>query len=101
MPTVVVAPRAAEDLERIITSNELPADARSRVRSLLAPLAEFPRMGSPLGGRWEGFRYLLGPWPWMLLLYVFDEEQDLVAVTTIQDARMRDAATSAGEPRCS
>lgn len=94
MPTVVVTPTAVEDLETLIASNPLRPDARSRVRSLLAPLAEFPEMGSALGGRWEGFRYLLGPWPWMLLVYAFDEDRGLVAVVTIQDARRRDAAMS-------
>lgn len=94
MPSVVVTPTAEDNLADLIASNELPEDTRDRVRDLLEPLAEFPEMGTELGDRWEGFRYLLGPWPWMLLIYAIDEEMDLVAVTTIQDARRASAATS-------
>jgi plasmid stabilization system protein ParE len=50
-------------------------------------LATFPRLGPALEGRWRGFRSILGPWPWMLIVYVHDEEEDLVIVATIQDAR--------------
>ncbi|MET0399883.1 MAG: hypothetical protein ABW277_24050 [Longimicrobiaceae bacterium] len=45
-------------------------------------------------GRWVGFRYILGPWPWMLVVYTFDVEGDRVNVVTIQDARSAHAATS-------
>jgi len=45
-----------------------------------------------LAGRWRGFRFILGPWPWMLLVYAWDETAEVVAVVTIQDAR------SANEP---
>jgi hypothetical protein len=51
-------------------------------------------MGPELGGRWEGFRFLLGPWRWMLLIYVFVEPEDRVVVVTIQDARSSSAATA-------
>ena len=51
-------------------------------------------MGSPLEGRWNGSRFLLGPWRWMLLIYEHVEEIDTVFVTTIQDSRRADAATS-------
>ena len=44
-------------------------------------------------GRWDGFRSILGPWPWVLIVYVYDEAADLVIVVTIQDAR------SGGLPR--
>lgn len=96
MPSVVVTPTAAADLDQIVVSNDLPEDTRDRIRALLEPLADFPEMGTELEGRWKGFRYLVGPWPWMLLIYVFDEDMDLVAVTAIQDARRGGAATSFG-----
>ncbi len=41
-----------------------------------------------------GYRFVLGPWPWMLLVYWFDTERDLVFVVSIEDARQADAATA-------
>ncbi len=50
-------------------------------------------MGRALTGRWSGTRFVLGPWPWMFLVYVFDEEDDAVFVVSIQDGRASEAAT--------
>ena len=94
MATVVVTPAALEDLERLIRTHSLPADTRDRVRRSLRPLARFPRLGAELGGRWQGFRFVLGPWRWMIVVHVVDEAADLVAVVTIQDGRTSSAATS-------
>jgi hypothetical protein len=44
-------------------------------------------MGPVLTGRWEGFRFLLGPWRWLLLVYTYLDAEDRVVVVTIQDAR--------------
>ena len=96
MARVVVTPAAREDLERLIRTHSLPADARDRVLRSLRPLARFPRLGAELGGRWERFRFVLGPWRWMIVVYVVDEAADLVAVVTIQDGRTSSAATSGG-----
>ena len=98
MPSVVVSPTARRNLRTLVETHELPADTTDRVRRLLAPLADFPDMGSPLHGRWQGFRYLLGPWPWMLIVYSIEETKDRVVVTTIQDGRRTTAATSSGDP---
>jgi hypothetical protein len=54
-----------------------------------------PLLGSALEGRWEGFRFLLGPWRWLLIVYVVIEPEDRVVVVTIQDARCATAATGA------
>jgi len=91
---VVVAPAVVADLDELIRVLSLPADTRSRVKGRLRQLAEFPESGEELAGRWEGFRFILGPWRWMLILYVFDEAADQVGVVTIQDARSAQAATS-------
>jgi hypothetical protein len=40
------------------------------------------------------YRFVLGPWRWMIIVYVFDEAADRVAIVTIQDARTAGAATS-------
>lgn len=94
MARVVVAPAAAADLDLLITELELPRDTRPRVRTRLGQLTEFPESGEALTGRWTGFRYILGPWSWMLILYVHDEDADQVSVVTIQDARRAQSATS-------
>ena len=87
MARVVVTPAAAEDLERLILTHSLPADTKERVKRSLRALGDFPLLGQMLAGRWEGFRFILGPWRWMLVVYVFDEDSEQVSVVTIQDGR--------------
>jgi plasmid stabilization system protein ParE len=82
-----LTPAAAEDLDRLIFTHSLPANTKERVKRSLRPLADFPLLGQMLSGRWEGFRFILGPWRWMLILYVFDPDSDQVSVVTIQDGR--------------
>lgn len=94
MADVELSRAAIEDLERLTSVLSLPSDTRERVRRSLAPLAEFPRLGPELTGRWSGMRFLLGPWRWMLLVHEYDEDADRVVVLTIQDARSSSAATS-------
>lgn len=94
MARVVVAPAANADLNDLIGSHGLPWNTRHRVKALLAQLADHPRRGEELTGRWAGFRYILGPWPWMLIVYAFDAEAKQVNVVTFQDARSAHSATS-------
>ncbi len=94
MATVEVALAAVEDLERLIRVLSLPGNTRERVRRALRPLVRFPQLGSELHGRWAGFRFLLGPWRWMLMVYAYDEDEDRVIVVTIQDARAGDSPTA-------
>jgi plasmid stabilization system protein ParE len=85
---------AVEDLERLTAVLSLPSDTRDRVRASIAPLERFPLLGQELGGRWEGLRFILGPWRWMLIVYEYDEDDDRVVVLTIHDARASTAFTS-------
>ena len=94
MARVELAHVAVEDLDHLIAVLSLPADTRERVRRGLEPLAELPRLGPELTGRWQGTRFVLGPWRWMLLVYEHIESEDRVVVLTIQDARSSSAATS-------
>ncbi len=94
MASVVVTETARADLDELIRTRGLPASTRDRVRASAGLLASFPRLGQPLAGRWDPFRFILGPWPWMLLVYVYDERIDRVAIVTIQDARSAVAPTS-------
>jgi hypothetical protein len=92
---VELAVAAVDDLESLVRTHSLPADTRARVARSLSGLEHFPLLGGALTGRWEGFRFLLGPWRWLLLVYVFIESEDRVVVVTIQDACSSTAATSA------
>ena len=94
MASVELAAAAVEDLDGLIRTHSLPADTRARVARSLRALERFPLMGPELGGRWEDFRFLLGPWRWLLLVYIFIESEDRVVVVTVQDARSSAAATA-------
>jgi plasmid stabilization system protein ParE len=93
VPRVVVTPRALEDLHDLIVGLGLPSDAPSRVRRSLRILERFPLAGRTLAGRWEGARFLIGAWPWMVLVYVHDEAADAVFVVAIHDGRSASSAT--------
>lgn len=95
MARVELAAAAVADLERLIGTHSLPADTRRRVKRSLRSLERFPRIGPALAGRWKGFRFLLGPWRWMLIVYVFREDEGRVIVVTIQDGRSSTAARTA------
>ncbi len=87
MARVEVGAAAAEDLDRLIRTHSLPADTGERVKASLRPLRRFPLLGAELGGRWTGMRFLLGPWRWMVIVYVVLDDGDRVVVVTIQDGR--------------
>jgi len=87
VPRVELSRAATEDLARLIRSHTLPADTIARLQRSLRPLERFPRIGPELGGRWSGMRFVLGPWRWMLCVYVVFEDEDRAVVLTIQDAR--------------
>ncbi len=87
MARVELSHTAVEDLDRLIRSHTLPHDTRERLKRTLHPLARFPMLGAELEGRWSDFRFVLGPWRWMVLVYVYLEDDDRVLVVTIQDGR--------------
>lgn len=93
MATVIVTPVALRNLGTLIRTHSLPDSTRARVRRSLEPLRDFPLLGSPLHGRWSDFRFVLGTWRWMLIVYRYDPEADVVAVVAIQDARSAGAAS--------
>jgi hypothetical protein len=85
---------AVENLDRTIVTHSLPVDTRARVKRSLGILEQFPLVGRQLQGRWQPLRLLIGPWRWLLLVYLYDERDNLIVVVTIQDARSSSAATS-------
>jgi len=84
---VELSAAALEDLDRLIRSHSLPSVTKQRLKRSLRPLEEFPLLGSALEGRWRGFRFILGPWRWMIVAYSFLEAEDRVVIVTIQDGR--------------
>ena len=87
MARLEVAEAAVEDLEQMIFTHSLPSDTKARVRRCTEALKQFPLLGAALTGRWEGSRFLLGRWRWMVIVYAFLEEEDRVVIVTIQDGR--------------
>lgn len=77
----------------MILTHSLPVDTRARVARSLRILERFPSSGRQLEGRWHPMRFILGPWRWMLIVYVYDSSDDSVIVLTVQDARTSRAAT--------
>ncbi|MBS1868057.1 MAG: type II toxin-antitoxin system RelE/ParE family toxin [Actinobacteria bacterium] len=95
MPRVIVTPRAVADLGELIETLGLPANALRRVQTSLRILKRFPLAGRALTGAWEGTRFLIGPWPWLILIYLHDEQGDAVYVVAAHDGRGSSAATNA------
>ena len=96
MARVEVSSAAVEDIARLRITHRLPADTNERIRRSLRSLARFPRLGAALdAGGWDGFRFLLGPWRWLVIVYEYREEDDIVVIVTVQDARSSHAATGA------
>ena len=94
MARVEVSAAAAEDVARLRVTHSLPSDTNERIRHSIRPLGRFPRFGAALeAGGWEGFRFVLGPWRWMVIVYEYETE-DIVMIVTVQDARSTSAATS-------
>ncbi|MBV8528976.1 MAG: hypothetical protein JOZ75_11725 [Candidatus Dormibacteraeota bacterium] len=91
---VQLTANAASQLDSLIGTHHLPADSRVRVARLLRPLVLFPEMGAALepGARSPGLRFLLGPWRWMLIVYII--VGDRVVVVAIEDGRNSNAVTA-------
>jgi plasmid stabilization system protein ParE len=96
MPSVELAEAALEDLHDLARTHSLPEDTGPRVARSLRVLERFPLLGPELTGRWAGLRFVLGPWRWMVLVYVVIEEEDRVVVVTVQDARSSGAVAGRG-----
>lgn len=94
MAQVIVAPQARRDVDEAISTLDLPADTWSRIARSLRVLETFPFAGAELTGRWAPTRFVLGPWPWMLLLYRYEESSDRIFIVAMHDARSATSATS-------
>jgi plasmid stabilization system protein ParE len=99
MTRVVVTEAAARSLAALIDSHSLPSDTAARIRRTLAPLEQFPRLGPVLESAMPEVRFLLGPWRWLLVVYIYRESDDLVAVLAFEDGSSASSATAGREQR--
>jgi plasmid stabilization system protein ParE len=88
---VELSEEAVQDLDRLIVTHSLPSDTKQRLQRSLRPLERFPRMGAEVGERRPSYRFLIGPWPWLLVLYGYIESEDRVVVISIEDGRSASA----------
>ena len=94
MARVIVTPRAVTDLHALVDNLGLPDTTFQRVQRSLRILKRFPRAGRALTGRWQGTRFVIGPWPWMILVYVHDVDDGCVYVVAVHDGRSSSSATA-------
>lgn len=96
MADVYWAATARSALDRLIDSHSLPADTRERVEASLLPLVRFPRLGPEIAPLEDGteLRFVIGPWPWLILVYVYDERENRVVVASPEDGRAATATVA-------
>lgn len=92
MTTIEVTRLARDELRELIETRQLPADTRERVSRALLTLEEFPRAGRQLSGVWRDCRALIGPWGWLIVVYMYIEAEDQAVIIAFHDARTSDAA---------
>jgi plasmid stabilization system protein ParE len=90
---------ASERLDRMIVTHSLPTNTRLRIGRSLLTLARFPSIGRQLEGEWSGFRFIVGPWRWLLIVYLYDDAAEQVLVVNFQDARSSGAVTNLARAR--
>jgi plasmid stabilization system protein ParE len=92
MPMIEVTRLARDEIRALIETRRLPADTRERISRSLLTLGEFPRAGKQLSGVWRDCRALIGPWGWLIVVYMYIEAEDRIVVIAFHDARTSDAA---------
>ncbi len=92
MPAIEVTRLARDELRDLIKTRQLPVDTRDRISRTLLTLEEFPRAGKQLSGVWRDCRAVIGPWGWLIVVYMYIEAEDRVVVVAFHDARTSDAA---------
>lgn len=99
MSAIEVTRQARDELRGLIETRQLPADARERVSRSLLTLEEFPRAGKQLSGVWRDCRAVIGPWGWLIIVYMYLEADDRVVIIAFHDARTSDSAIAQRAPR--
>jgi ParE toxin of type II toxin-antitoxin system, parDE len=97
MASIEVTRRAREELRALIAGLDLPGDTRDRVSRSLLTLEQFPRSGKPLSGVWRDCRAIVGPWGWLLVVYMYVERDDQIVVIGFRDGRSGSSVMTSGE----
>lgn len=87
MAQIFITTEARSDIDAAASTLGLPPSHWNRIAHSLRVLETFPLAGPRLKGRWAPLRFVLGPWPWMVLLYRYDKSADRVFVVAMHDAR--------------
>jgi plasmid stabilization system protein ParE len=93
--------QALASLDQLVLSHSLPADTRERVETSAQPLARFPRLGPEIRALDDGsLRFLIGPWRWLVIVYLHLEAEQRVVVVSVEDGRAATATITRerGEP---
>ena len=97
MASIAVTRHAREELRALTAALRLPKDTRARVSRSLTTVEQFPRSGTPLGGIWRDCRAIVGPWGWLLIVYLYIEAEDQIVVIAFRDGRSGSSVMTSGE----
>ncbi len=86
--------QALSGLDRLVLTHSLPADTRARVEASARPLERFPLLGPEIRTLEEGsLRFLIGPWPWLLIIYLYVEAEERIVIVSVEDGRAAQSTT--------
>ena len=87
--------RALATLDQLVLTHSLPTDTRLRIETSARPLARFLRIGPQLRDLPGGaeLRFLIGPWPWLVIVYVVFAGENRVVIASVEDGRRSAAST--------
>ena len=84
--------QALSNLNRLVLTHSLPNDTRERIEASAQPLERLPRIGPEIRTLADGsLRFLIGPWPWLLIIYLYLEADERVVIVSIEDGRTADS----------
>jgi hypothetical protein len=71
------------------------------VRASVRALERFPRLGPEITQVADGneLRFVIGPWPWLVFVYLYDEHDNRVIVVSPEDGRAATATIARSQPR--
>lgn len=93
MPRLEWSHEALHGLDRLVPTHGLPVDTRARVEESARSLARFPRLGPEIRKLEPGseLRFVIGPWPWLVIVYLYVGSDDRVVVVAFEDGRAASA----------
>jgi hypothetical protein len=88
--------QAAARVDQLILSHSLPRDTRLRIELSTRVLKRFPRFGPELSRLADGaeLRFLIGPWPWLVIVYLYIASENRAVVVSIEDGRAASATVT-------